>query len=77
MVSYSEYYRTTLRDAERKIEALSDEDVLQVNTDEIVKSFAEKYQLPLILKDENRSVKAERVSRRSVYEDDGELDFRR
>lgn len=77
MISYSEYYATRIREAKWKIERLSDDDLLQINTDEMVKSFAEKYQLPLILKDETRSITAEPVNRRSVYEDDGDLDFRR
>jgi hypothetical protein len=77
VVSYGEYYNTKISEARSKIERLSDDEVLQINTDEMVRSFAEKHQLPLILKDETRSITAEPANRRSVYEDDGNLDFRR
>jgi hypothetical protein len=66
-----------IEEAKRKIERLSDDEVLQINTEETTRYLVTKHQLPLIVKDANRSITTELVERRSVENDNGELFIRK
>jgi hypothetical protein len=71
------YYNRKYWDFQQEIGQLSEEDLIQKSTADLVKSYLNKISLPQVGRDEKKQITIKEITQVSVVDDDGDLSLRR